>query len=64
MSKAMLRIGGLFVPAAREALELSYQNTEPYVFDSAKFETTFGISATPYRDGIARSLEFARKKEK
>ena len=59
MSKAMLRIGGLFVPAAREALELSYQNTEPYVFDSAKFETTFGISATPYRDGIARSLENA-----
>lgn len=61
MSKVMLRLGGLFVPAVRESLELSYQNTEPYVCVSSKFESTFGVSATPYRDGIARALQYARE---
>lgn len=60
MSMGMLRMGGLFMPIAREALELSYQNTEPYIFDSAAFETTFGVSPTPYSEGIARALQQAR----
>lgn len=62
MSKTVLRLGGLFVPAARESLELSYQNTEPYLFDSSKFESTFGVSATPYREGIARTLQHAQER--
>ena len=62
MSKTMLRLGGLFVPAARESLELSYQNAEPYLFDSTKFESTFGVSATGYREGIARTLQSARER--
>ena len=53
MSAATLRLGALFVPAARETLEMAYQYTAPYVFDSSAFETTFGIAPTPYRDGIA-----------
>ncbi len=64
MSKLMLRIGGIFVPAARESLELSYQNTNPYMFDSSKFESTFGVDPTPYEDGIARSLLHARASAK
>lgn len=62
MSKMVLRLGGLFVPAAREAVELSYQNTEPYSFDSTKFESTFGVSATGYREGIARTLQYAKER--
>jgi hypothetical protein len=57
MSAATMRLGGLFVSAARESLEMAYQYTAPYVFDSSAFETTFGIAATSYRDGITASLQ-------
>ncbi|WP_173923144.1 NAD-dependent epimerase/dehydratase family protein [Agromyces sp. Marseille-P2726] len=60
MSMAMMRIGAIFVPAARESLELAYQYMAPYVFDSSAFERTFGLSPTPYAEGIATTLERAR----
>jgi nucleoside-diphosphate-sugar epimerase len=56
MSVTTLRIGALFSSAAREALELVYQNDRPYVFDSSAFERTFGIAPTPYAEGIRASL--------
>lgn len=59
MTAAAMRIGALFVPAARESLEMAYQYTAPYVFDSSAFETTFGLAPTPYRDGIAVAQERA-----
>ncbi|MBT2498370.1 NAD-dependent epimerase/dehydratase family protein [Agromyces sp. ISL-38] len=59
MSTAAIRLGALFVAAARESLEMSYQNTAPYVFDSSAFESTFGITPTPYRDGIAAAQDRA-----
>jgi nucleoside-diphosphate-sugar epimerase len=61
MSMAALRMGAIFVPAARESLELSYQNTDAYVFDSSLFESTFGVAPTPYRVGIAAALAAARR---
>jgi nucleoside-diphosphate-sugar epimerase len=61
MSMAALRMGAIFVPAARESLELSYQNTDAYVFDSSLFESTFGVAPTPYRGGIAAALAAARR---
>lgn len=60
MSLATMRAGAVFSSIARESLEMSYQNREPYVFDSSLFESTFGMSPTPYADGIARSVEYAR----
>lgn len=60
MSLATLRFGGLFISAARESLELSYQSTMPYVFDSSRYETTFGVTPTPYAEGIARTLQAMR----
>lgn len=60
MSLAAMRLGSIFITAAREALEMSYQNTEPYVFDSSLFESTFDVAPTPYEKGIARTLEVAR----
>lgn len=61
MSLATMRIAGLFMPTARETIELAYQNTEDYVFDSSAFERTFGVAPTPYADGVARTLEHARR---
>lgn len=60
MSMATMRLGSLFISDAREALELSYQNTSPYLFDSSRFEATFGVSPTPYPEGIARTLQTIR----
>jgi nucleoside-diphosphate-sugar epimerase len=53
---AMMRVGSLFNAAARETLELSYQYTAPYLFDSTGFETTFGVSPTPAAEGVATTL--------
>lgn len=52
----ILRLLGLFVPALRENREMMYQFNEDYHFDSSKVESTYGLSATPYRDGIATTL--------
>jgi len=60
MTKSAMRIGGLFIKAARESLELSYQNAEPYLFDSSAFEEKFGVEPTPVAVGIAESLSAAR----
>jgi nucleoside-diphosphate-sugar epimerase len=60
MTMATLRFGSLFVSSAREAVEMSYQNTLPYRFDSTRFETTFGVTPTPYAEGIARTLQVLR----
>ena len=56
MSTATMRFGSLFSSAARETLEMAYQYTAPYEFDSTAFERTFGVAPTPYADGIAASL--------
>ncbi|WP_411700613.1 NAD-dependent epimerase/dehydratase family protein [Conyzicola sp.] len=60
MGNTMMRIGSLFNSAARETLEMAYQYTAPYVFDSRAFETTFGVAATPVARGIEASLAAAR----
>lgn len=59
MSATTMRIGALFSGAAREALEMAYQNTRPYEFDSTLFERTFGVAPTPYAEGIRTALAAA-----
>ena len=56
MGMGTMRVGALFNSAAREVLELSYQNTRPYLFDSTAFETAFGVAPTPIAEGIAACL--------
>jgi nucleoside-diphosphate-sugar epimerase len=52
----MLRLMGIFVPVLRENEEMMYQFDYDYRFDSSKIETTFGLKATSYRQGISESL--------
>jgi nucleoside-diphosphate-sugar epimerase len=47
---------GLFVPILRENMEMLYQFEHDYRFDSGKVERAFGLTATPYREGIAATL--------
>ena len=55
-SRWMLRLLGMFVPIVRENMEMLYQFEHDYRFDSGKFERAFGLTAAPYREGIAATL--------
>ena len=56
MSADILRIGSVFDPEAREVIELIYEYEAPYIFDSQAFESEFGVSPTPYDQGIPTAL--------
>ena len=56
MGKLMMTIGGLFIPEARETVEMMYEFEEPFVIDSSKFEKAFGMKATPMRAAIKETV--------
>ncbi|BCJ35654.1 NAD-dependent epimerase [Actinocatenispora thailandica] len=60
MTAGTIRLGALFDGGARETLEMGYQYTAPYLFDSTAFETAFSMTPTPTADGIAASLGAVR----
>lgn len=55
----LLRATGWFVPILRENDEMMYQFEHDYRFDSRKIERAFGLRATGYREGMARTLALA-----
>jgi nucleoside-diphosphate-sugar epimerase len=56
----MTRIGALFIPMAKESVEMLYEFTEPFVVDSNKIERAFGLKATPLDDGMRQTVEWFR----
>ncbi|HMB24660.1 MAG TPA: NAD-dependent epimerase/dehydratase family protein [Anaerolineales bacterium] len=58
MGKLMISIGGLFIPEARETLEMMYEFEQPFVIDSGKFEKTFGMQATPIHEAIRETVNW------
>ena len=56
MGKLMMSIGGLFIPEARETVEMMYEFEKPFIIDSSKFEKTFGMKATPIRAAIRETV--------
>lgn len=58
MSKLMMRIGGLFVMAARESVEMMYEFEHPFVVDHGKFARAFGDHATPHDAALAQTLSW------
>lgn len=60
MGKLMISIGGLFIPEARETLEMMYEFEKPFIIDSSKFEKAFGMKATPMRDAIRETVNWYR----
>lgn len=47
---------GLFVPAAKETVEMMYEFDQPFIVDSSKFERAFGMKATPMREAIKETV--------
>jgi nucleoside-diphosphate-sugar epimerase len=56
MGKTMMTIGGIFIPAAREVIEMMYEFEKPFVVDSSRFERTFGVKATPWAESIKATI--------
>jgi nucleoside-diphosphate-sugar epimerase len=60
MGKTMMRLGGLFIPEAREGIEMMYEFDEPFVVDSSQFEQAFGVKATPLAESIPATVAWYR----
>lgn len=58
MGRTMMWIGGLFIPAAKETFEMMYEFEKPFVVDSSRFETTFGVKATPMKAAIRETVDW------
>lgn len=58
MGKLMMEIGGLFIPEAKETVEMMYEFDKPFIVDSGKFEKTFGVKATPIREAIRATVKW------
>jgi len=60
MGKTMMTIGGLFIPEAKETIEMMYEFDKPFIVDSSKFEKTFGLKATPMKEAIKETVAWYR----
>jgi nucleoside-diphosphate-sugar epimerase len=56
-----LSIAGLFIPAARETIEMLYEFEKPFVVSDKKFVARFGNIATPLEVSLMETLEWARE---
>lgn len=56
MGKTMMWIGGLFIPEAKEMVEMMYEFEQPFVVDSNRFENTFGVKAMPMKEAIRETV--------
>lgn len=64
MGRFLLSLGGLFIPEAREMVEMAYEFEKPFVVESQKFVQAFGNHATPLREGIRKTVAWYRQYEK
>jgi nucleoside-diphosphate-sugar epimerase len=60
MGKTMLRLASLFVPEARESVEMMYEFEQPFIVDSSKFEKAFGMRATPMPEALHETAAWYR----
>jgi nucleoside-diphosphate-sugar epimerase len=56
----MLKLAGLFIPEAREVVEMLYEFKKPFIVDHSKYERTFGSEITPHREALAKTIEWFR----
>lgn len=60
MGRLMMSIGGLFIPEARESVEMMYEFEQPFVVDHSKFSRAFGDHATPHREAVRKTIAWYR----
>lgn len=60
LSLAKMKIGGLFIPAARELPEVLYEFNEDFVVDHSDYASTFGDHATPLNESLSETINWWR----
>jgi nucleoside-diphosphate-sugar epimerase len=58
--KLAVRALALVNPLMRELAEVAYEFEEPFVLDTTKYETTFGVSGTPLPTALAETVAWYR----
>ncbi len=61
ISPLMMRLAGLFIPGARETVEMMYEFTAPFVVDHSKFARAFGDAHTPLDVSLPATVAWYRK---
>lgn len=54
--RAMTSVLGLFNSSIRETVEMLYEFEKPFIVDSSKLESAFGVTATPLEEAIATTV--------
>lgn len=57
----IVRAIGVVNPTMRELSEMLYEFDEPFIVDSTKFESAFGITATPATEAITQTIDWYRR---
>ncbi|HBQ52155.1 MAG: NAD-dependent epimerase/dehydratase family protein [Actinobacteria bacterium] len=59
-SRLQLRLAGVFIPPARESIEMLYEFEEDFVVDHSAYAAVFGDHATPLNDSLAATIDWWR----
>ena len=59
-----LRLGGLFVPAARELIEMLYEFDRPFVVDGSNASNYLGVHATALDQALSETVAWYRDRQK
>jgi len=60
-TKFQLRLAGLFIPPAKESIEMLYEFEEDFVVDHSAYAAIFGDHATPLDDSLATTVAWWRE---
>ena len=60
-TKFQLRLAGLFIPPAKESIEMLYEFENDFVVDNSAYAAVFGDHATPLDQSIAATVEWWRR---
>jgi nucleoside-diphosphate-sugar epimerase len=63
MGKLTLRLASLFVPEAREMIEMAYEFEEPFIVDDSAFRAAFALEPTPLETSLAETIPWWRERE-
>lgn len=61
INRLMLNLAGLFMPGAREMVEMLYEFERPFIVDNSAYTQAFGDHATPVREGLRRTIAWYRE---
>ena len=60
LPKLAVRALGLASPMMRGLAEMSYQFDQPFILDTSKYQSVFGVAGTPLADAVAATLAWYR----